>query len=44
MSFRFEYDEAAGVIRHNDRELNLADPEPFELISRAGFSGEPSRV
>ena len=35
MSFRFEYDEAAGVIRHNDRELNLADPEAFELISRA---------
>ena len=35
MSFRFEYDEAAGVIRHDGRELTLADPEAFELISRA---------
>lgn len=35
MSFQFEYDEAAGVIRHDGRELTLADPEAFELISRA---------
>jgi len=35
MSLQFEYDEAAGVVRHNDQELDLAEPEAFELISRA---------
>ena len=35
MSLQFEYDEAAGVIRHDGREMTLADPEAFELISRA---------
>lgn len=35
MSLRFDYDEAAGVVRYNGRELNLADPEAFELISQA---------
>lgn len=35
MNLQFEYDEAAGVVRHNGRELGLADPEAFELISRA---------
>ena len=35
MSLQFEYDEAAGVIRHDGRDLPLADPEAFELISQA---------
>lgn len=35
MSLQFEYDEAAGVLRHNGRELGLQDPEAFGLISRA---------
>lgn len=35
MSLQFEYDEASGVVRHNGRELSLADPETFALISRA---------
>lgn len=35
MNLQFEYDEAAGVLRHNGRELGLADPKAFELISRA---------
>ena len=35
MTARFEYDEAAAVIRCNGREINLGDPEAFELISRA---------
>jgi cephalosporin hydroxylase len=35
MSLRFDYDESDGVIRHNGRELSLADPEAFELISQA---------
>ena len=35
MSFQFEYDESLGVVRHNGRELDLANPEAFELISRA---------
>ena len=35
MSLQFEYDEAAGVVRHNGRELGLADPEAFDLISQA---------
>ena len=35
MSLRFDYDEAAGVVRCNGRELSLADPEAFELISQA---------
>jgi len=35
MSLQFEYDETAGVLRHDGRELSLADPQAFELISRA---------
>lgn len=35
MSLQFEYDESHGVVRHNGRELDLANPEAFELISRA---------
>lgn len=35
MSLQFDYDEAAGVLRHNGRQLSLADPEAFELISQA---------
>ena len=35
MGLQFEYDESAGVIRHEGRELSLADPEAFELISQA---------
>lgn len=35
MSLQFEYDDASGVLRHNGRELDLANPEAFELISRA---------
>lgn len=35
MSLRFEYDEAAAVVRCGGRELSLSDPEAFELISRA---------
>ena len=35
MSLRFDYDEAAGVVRCHGRELSLADPEAFELISQA---------
>lgn len=35
MGLHFEYDEAAGVIRFGGRELTLADPEAFELISQA---------
>jgi cephalosporin hydroxylase len=35
MSLQFEYDEAAGLVRHNGQELSLEDPEAFELISRA---------
>jgi cephalosporin hydroxylase len=35
MSLQFEYDEAAGVVRHNGKALELAEPEAFELISRA---------
>ena len=35
MSLQFEYDESSGVVRHNGRELDLANPEVFELISRA---------
>lgn len=35
MSLHFEYDEAAGVLRHEGRELQLSDPEAFELISKA---------
>ena len=35
MSIQFEYDEAAGLLRHNGQELSLEDPEAFELISRA---------
>ena len=35
MGLQFEYDDAAGVIRHEGRELPLAAPEAFELISQA---------
>ena len=35
MGLQFEYDESSGVIRHEGRELTLADPEAFELISQA---------
>jgi len=35
MSLKFEYDEAAGVVRHHDQEHSLEEPEAFELISRA---------
>ena len=35
MSLRFDYDEQAGVVRHEGRELSLASPEEFELISKA---------
>ena len=35
MAVQFEYDESAGVLRQNGRELPLNDPEAFELISRA---------
>jgi cephalosporin hydroxylase len=35
MSLQFEYDEVAGVLRVDGRDLSLADPEAFELISRA---------
>ena len=35
MSLRFDYDEAAGVVRHDGRELSLSDPAAFELISQA---------
>ena len=35
MALCFEYDDAAGVVRHGGRELSLEDPQAFELISRA---------
>ena len=35
MTLQFEYDETAGVLRHNGREVSLSDPEGFKLISRA---------
>jgi len=35
MGLHFEYDEAAGLLRHEGRELQLSDPEAFELISKA---------
>lgn len=35
MSLKFDYDEAAGLIRHNGREISLSDPQSFELISQA---------
>lgn len=35
MSLRFDYDEDAGVVRCDGRELSLSDPEAFEVISRA---------
>ena len=35
MSFKFEYDEAAGLVRYNGKELALSEPEAFELVSRA---------
>lgn len=35
MNLKFEFDEAAGVVRSNNRELSISDPEAFELISKA---------
>lgn len=35
MSLKFEFDEQAGLIRHEGREISLSRPEAFELISRA---------
>lgn len=35
MTLQFEYDDNAGVVRHNGRELSLDDPLAFELISKA---------
>jgi len=35
MTIHFEYDGTAGVVRHEGREIDLADPKAFELISRA---------
>ncbi|MFN9661028.1 MAG: cephalosporin hydroxylase family protein [Cyanobacteriota bacterium] len=35
MPLQFDYDEHAGVVRHDGRELSLASPEAFELISKA---------
>jgi len=35
MSLHFEYDEDAGMVRNNGKELKLSEPEAFELISRA---------
>jgi cephalosporin hydroxylase len=35
MGLQFEYDENAGLLRLDGRELPLDDPEAFELISRA---------
>lgn len=35
MSLRFDYDESAGVVRHNGKELDLADPQAFEILSQA---------
>ena len=35
MSLQFDYDEHAGVVRHQGRELSLASPEAFELLSKA---------
>ena len=35
MSIKFEYDESLGVLRYDDRDISLSDPEAFELISQA---------
>lgn len=35
MGLKFEYDESAGVIRVEEQELRLDDPEAFDLISKA---------
>ena len=35
MNLKFEYDEAAGVVRLNSREISLSDPEAFDLLSKA---------
>ena len=35
MSFLFEYDEEAGVIRSNGKTHQLHEPQAFELLSRA---------
>lgn len=35
MSLHFEFDEQAGVIRHDGREISLENPEAFYLISKA---------
>ena len=35
MGLSFEYDESSGHIRYDGREISLAEPEAFELISQA---------
>lgn len=35
MSLKFQYDEDAGVVRLDGRELRLDDPKAFELLSKA---------
>ena len=35
MNLKFEYDEAAGIVCFNSREISLADPEAFDLLSKA---------
>lgn len=35
MSLKFDYDDAAGVLRINGRDISLSDPEAFDLISQA---------
>ena len=35
MNLKFEYDESAGILRTNGREIPLEDPKAFELISKA---------
>ena len=35
MTLKFEYDESLGLIRCNGREIDLSNPEAFDLISRA---------
>jgi cephalosporin hydroxylase len=34
MSLKFEFDEQAGLIRHEGREISLSSAEAFDLISR----------
>lgn len=35
MNLNFEFDEASGVIRCDDRTISISDPEAFELVSKA---------